>query len=62
GVISSLVLFGIQSMIALKGPEILPSVTAVMVFLPLQMYLSVPVLGAVMSLMGCFIAVGKIKY
>jgi cell division transport system permease protein len=62
GAISSLALFGIQYLIALKGAEILPSINVIMVSLPLQAYLTVPVLGAAMSIIGCFIAVGKIKY
>lgn len=62
GTISSLSLFGIQYLIASKGAEILPSIKTIMVSLPLQAYLTVPVLGAAMSIIGCFIAVGKIKY
>ncbi len=62
GLISSLLLFGMQSFIANKGIAFMPSLKAIIVSLPLMAYLTVPLLGAVMSLVGCFIAVGKIKY
>ncbi len=62
GIISSLLLFSTQSLIALKGVEFVPSIKAIMVSLPLEVYLTVPVLGAFMSLIGCFFAIGKIKY
>ncbi len=62
GIISSLLLFIMQSFISHKGVEFLPSLKAIIVSLPLLAYLTVPLLGAFMSLIGCFIAVGKIKY
>ncbi len=62
GIISSIALFGTYSLIAIKIPIFLPSIKAVMVTLPLGVYLSIPPAGAVMSFIGSFIAVGKIKY
>jgi len=62
GIISSAVLFGTQTFIATKGVAFLPPIKAILVTLPLYMYLAAPALGAFMSLIGCFIAVGKIKY
>ncbi len=62
GIISSAVLFGTQTFIATKGIAFLPPIKAILVTLPLYMYLAAPALGAFMSLIGCFIAVGKIKY
>ena len=62
GIISSAALFGTQMFIATKGTALLPPIKAMLVALPLYMYLSAPALGAFMSLIGCFIAVGKIKY
>ncbi len=62
GIISSMSLFGIYTLIAMKIPLFMPSVKAIMVSLPLSIYLSVPPAGAVMSFIGSFIAVGKIKY
>ena len=62
GIISSAVLFGTQTFIATKGIAFLPPIKAILVALPLYMYLAAPALGAFMSLIGCFIAVGKIKY
>lgn len=62
GIISSLALFGTYSLIAIKIPAFMPSIKAVMVSLPLSVYLSIPPAGAVMSFIGSFIAVGKIRY
>ena len=62
GIISCLALFGVQSLIVYKGADILPSIRAVIVSLPVQAYILVPLAGAFMSLIGSFIAVGKIKY
>ncbi len=62
GIISSLSLFGIYTIIAMKIPLFMPSIKAIMVSLPLSIYLSVPPAGAVMSFIGSFIAVGKIRY
>lgn len=62
GIIVSLVLFSTHSLIAHKGIQFMPSVKAIMVTLPVQIYIAAPVAGAVMSLLGSLIAVGKIKY
>ncbi len=62
GILSSIALFGTYSLIAIKIPVFLPSIKAVMVTLPVSVYLSIPPAGAVMSFIGSFIAVGKIKY
>jgi cell division transport system permease protein len=62
GIIGALALFGIHSLIVFKGVEFMPSIKAIIISVPLQIYMSVPVLGAIMSFIGSFIAVGKIKY
>ena len=62
GIIGSLALFGIHSMILVKGAESLPAIRAMIITFPLEVYLSVPLAGAVMSFTGSLIAVGKIKY
>ena len=62
GIISSLVIFGIYSFTSLKMTEFLPSINLVMASLPFQVYLIVPLAGAVVSVIGSFIAVGKIRY
>jgi len=62
GIIGSLALFGIHSMILVKGAESLPAIRAMIITFPLEVYLSVPLAGAVMSFAGSLIAVGKIKY
>ncbi|GBD96577.1 MAG TPA: ABC transporter permease [Nitrospirae bacterium] len=62
GIMSSLVIFGIYSFTSLKMVEFLPSINLVMASLPFQVYLIVPLAGAVVSIVGSFIAVGKIRY
>ena len=62
GIISSLALFGIHSLILIKGTEFLPAIRAMIISFPLEVYLSVPLAGAIMSFTGSLIAVGKIKY
>jgi len=62
GLISAVALFGIHSMISFKGVEILPSIRTLMVAPPLQAYILIVLVGAVMSLTGSFIAVGRIRY
>ncbi len=62
GIISSLVLFSVYTFIVLKIVEFMPSVELFMASLPLLIYIMIPVAGAVMSIMGSFIAVGKIRY
>ena len=62
GIIGSASLFGIHTLILIKGTEFLPAIRAMIISFPLEVYLSVPLAGASMSLMGSLIAVGKIKY
>ncbi len=62
GIIGSLALFGIHSLILIKGTEFLPAIRAMIISFPIEVYLSVPLAGAVMSFTGSLIAVGKIKY
>lgn len=62
GIIGSLALFGIHSLILTKGAEFMPAIRAMMISFPIEVYLSVPIAGAVMSFMGSLIAVGKIRY
>lgn len=60
--IGALALFGAQTLIAAKGAEFLPSFKAITITLPAQIYYYIPLSGAVMSIIGSFFAVGKIKY
>ncbi len=62
GIVSSLTLFGVYSFTSLKIVEFIPSVGLIVASLPLTVYILIPVSGAVMSLIGSFIAIGKIKY
>ncbi len=62
GVISALTIFGVYSFTTLKIVEFLPSIRLIITSLPLQAYLLIPAAGAVMSFIGSFIAVGKIRY
>ncbi len=62
GTISSLALYGIHSLISFKGVAFLPSIKAIMISLPSQLYIFIPIVGAFMSFIGSFFAVGKIKY
>jgi cell division transport system permease protein len=62
GILGSLALFGIHSMILIKGAEFLPAIRAMIIYFPLEVYISVPLAGAVMSFTGSLIAVGKIRY
>ena len=62
GIISSLALFGVYRFTTLKIVQFMPSMELFMASLPLLIYIIIPVSGAVMSIMGSFIAVGKIRY
>ncbi len=62
GLISAAALFGIHSVISLKGVEILPSIRTLLVAPPVQAYIAIIIAGAAMSLAGSFIAVGRIRY
>ena len=62
GAVSSLVIFGIYSFIIFKMVEFLPAIKFIVTSLPLPVYLVIPFGGAVMSLLGSFIAIGRIRY
>jgi len=62
GIIGSLALYGIHSLIIAKGLDFIPSVRAIIISIPIEIFLSVPVAGALMSFAGSFFAVGKIRY
>ena len=62
GLISSLALFGAYTFITIKIVEFMPSIKLVMASLPLMIYIMVPVSGALMSIIGSFVAVGRLKY
>ncbi len=62
GVASALLLIGLHSFTTLKLIEFLPSIRALMVPLPFKAYLSIPVASAVLSLIGSFFAIGRIRY
>ena len=62
GIISSLAIFGIYSFTSLRLIEFLPSVRLFMASIPYQVYIIVPLAGAAVSVIGSYIAVGKIRY
>jgi cell division transport system permease protein len=62
GIIGSLALFGIHSLIVAKGFNFMPSVKAIIISIPVEIFLSIPIVGALMSITGSFFAVGKIRY
>jgi cell division transport system permease protein len=62
GIISSMIIFSAYSFTSLKIMEFLPAIKFIVVDLPVQTYLMIPVAGALMSLSGSFIAVGRIRY
>ena len=62
GIVSSLVILGLYSFITYKMVEFLPAMKFLVTSLPLQVYLVIPFTGAMMSLLGSFIAIGKIRY
>jgi cell division transport system permease protein len=62
GFFSSLAILGCYSFIMYKMVEFLPAIKFVMTSLPLTIYLMIPLGGATMSLIGSFIAIGKIRY
>ncbi|RJQ54013.1 MAG: ABC transporter permease [Nitrospiraceae bacterium] len=62
GVLSSLAILGSYSFIMYKMVEFMPAIKFVMSSLPSMIYLVIPLGGAVMSLTGSFIAIGKIRY
>lgn len=62
GIISSLVIYGLYSFTSLKVIEFLPSVRLFLASLPFEVYVIVPLAGAVVSVIGSYIAVGRIRY
>jgi cell division transport system permease protein len=62
GIIGSLALFGIHSLIVAKGFNFMPSVRVIIISIPVEIFLSIPIVGALMSITGSFFAVGKIRY
>lgn len=62
GAVGSLALFGTEAFIAMKGVRFLSAMYTVSLSLPLGLYWYIPPAGAVMSLIGSLIAVGKIRY
>lgn len=62
GALSALGLFSVYSVIISKISGFLPSINIVMIPLPLKAYIPTPIAGALMSLLGSFVAVGTIKY
>lgn len=62
GVVSSIALFGVYSLLLSKISSFLPSISIVMVPLPLKAYVPAPLAGALMSFLGSFVAVGSIRY
>lgn len=62
GGISALAIFGSYSFTTLRIAEFFPSLRLIMISLPVQAYIIIPAAGALMSLIGSFFAVGKIRY
>lgn len=62
GALSSLALFVIYSFVYIKVAEYIPSIRLIITSLPLVIYAFIPQMGALMSLIGSLIAVGRIRY
>ncbi len=62
GALSSIALFIIYSLVYAKVAEYVPSIKLVITSMPIFLYVLVPVSGALMSLVGSFIAIGRIRY
>jgi len=62
GIVSSLILFGIDYFFTVKLVEFIPSIRGIMMDIPLKAYGLVPAVGAVMSLIGSIFATGRIRY
>jgi cell division transport system permease protein len=62
GMIGSLALYGIHSLLVAKGFDSIPSLRAIIISIPDEIFLSIPLAGALMSLAGSFFAVGRIRY
>ena len=62
GTISAVLIFILSSFTTTRIVEFMPSVSVVLSPIPVQVYLLIPIIGVVMSLMGSYIAVGRIRY
>jgi len=62
GILSSVTIYGAYSFTMLRITEFLPSIKLIMAALPLEAYFMIPIAGALMSMIGSFIAIGKIRY
>lgn len=62
GIISLFSLLVIYSLSTAKIINFIPSLKGIIVFLPVETYPAIPFAGALMSLIGSFIAIGKIRY
>jgi cell division transport system permease protein len=62
GVLSSLSLFVMHSFTSFKLIAFLPSLRALVMPLPLEGFLAIPLAGALLSLIGSFFATGRIRY
>jgi cell division transport system permease protein len=62
GALSSIALFVIYSIVYAKVAEYVPSIKLIITSMPLFLYILIPVSGAFMSLVGSFIAIGRIRY
>ncbi|MEF9426195.1 MAG: ABC transporter permease [Candidatus Mariimomonas ferrooxydans] len=62
GVVGFLGLSAVYYFTTAKIIEFMPLVGGMIIFFPPETYLAAPVAGAVMSLIGSFFAIGKIKY
>jgi cell division transport system permease protein len=62
GVISALSLFALYRFMVMKLAAFLPSIKGLLVSLPPEAYIAIPLAGAVMSLTGSFFATGRIRY
>ncbi len=62
GFISAISLFLLYRFTVLKFVEFLPSITGLLVSLPVEAYVAIPFAGALMSLTGSFFATGRIRY
>jgi len=62
GIISTLAIYGAYMFTTTKVVEFLPSIKMMTTSIPYEVYIIVPLAGALMSTLGSFIAVGKIRY
>jgi cell division transport system permease protein len=62
GIISTLAIYGAYIFTTTKVVQFLPSIKMMTSSMPLEVYIIIPIAGALMSTLGSFIAVGKIRY